>query len=112
MINRFTERAETIIYMAQQKARQNGDNMVYTEHILWAIFAEGHGVGAQALAALGLNGQELEQDMQGMEFPNAGSGLAPHAKTAITAPRGECCGSWDFYKEGKRDDLCPGIFPG
>ncbi len=83
MINRFTERAEKIIYMAQQKARQNGGNMVYTEHILWAIFAEGHGVGAQALAALGLNGQELEQDMQGMEFPNAGSGLAPHAKTAI-----------------------------
>ena len=83
MINRFTERAEKVIYLAQQKAKQGGSNMVYTEHLLWAIFAEGHGVGVQALKAFGVDGADLDRDLETMEFPDSGSGLAPRVKMAL-----------------------------
>ena len=41
--------------LAQEEARRLGHNVVGTEHILLGLIAEGEGVGAKALTAMGVS---------------------------------------------------------
>ena len=85
MLNRLTERAQKVLKLAQHKAQQCGSREVGTEHLLWAVFAEGEGIGAQILQGLGLKQQDLEQYIQQQHnyMLVVVEGFSPRAKTAI-----------------------------
>jgi ATP-dependent Clp protease ATP-binding subunit ClpC len=50
----FTERAKEVMEMSLEAAFQLGNDNIDTEHLLLALVREGHGVGALALASLGV----------------------------------------------------------
>lgn len=55
MFDRFTERANKVMELAGKEAAKYRHGYVGTEHLLLALIAEGQGVAAQALSALGLS---------------------------------------------------------
>jgi|HubBroStandDraft_2_1064218.scaffolds.fasta_scaffold119294_2 ATP-dependent Clp protease ATP-binding subunit ClpC len=58
MFERFTERARRVIVLAQEEARALEHNYIGTEHLLLGLLADGEGIGAQALQAMGLSLEE------------------------------------------------------
>ena len=54
MFERFTDRARRVLVLAQEEARLLNHSFIGTEHILLGLIHEGEGVGAQALASLGV----------------------------------------------------------
>src|SRR5262245_30128608 len=63
MFERFTDRARTVIVLAQEEARALGHNYIGTEHLLLGLSAEGDGVGARVLAEAGLSPEILRADV-------------------------------------------------
>lgn len=55
MYGRFTEKAQHVIYYAQEEARAMNYPAVGTEHLLLGILREGESVAAQALLGLGID---------------------------------------------------------
>jgi ATP-dependent Clp protease ATP-binding subunit ClpC len=55
MFERFTDRARRVVVLAQEEARDLNHNYIGTEHLLLGISREGEGVGARALASLGVS---------------------------------------------------------
>ena len=53
-MNQLTRRADQIIRLAKEIARQEGQGFVGTEHLLLAIMREGTGLGAQILRSKGV----------------------------------------------------------
>lgn len=64
MFGRFTDRAQRVIVLAQEQARRLGHNVVGTEHILLGLIAEGEGVGAKALTAMGVSLEKVQQEIE------------------------------------------------
>jgi ATP-dependent Clp protease ATP-binding subunit ClpC len=60
MSNRFTERAQRVILIAQEEAKRLNHDYVGTEHILLGLFAEPEGLAARALAEAGLHRATVE----------------------------------------------------
>ena len=85
MLNRLTERAQKVLKLAQKKAQQCGSRQVDTEHLLWAVFEEGDGIGAQILQGIGASQNDLEQyiGQQHNYMLVVVEGFSPRAKTAI-----------------------------
>ena len=55
MFGRFTEKAQHVIYYAQEEARAMNYPAVGTEHLLLGILREGESVAARALTDMGIN---------------------------------------------------------
>ncbi|MDD2497064.1 MAG: ATP-dependent Clp protease ATP-binding subunit [Desulfitobacteriaceae bacterium] len=55
MINKFTERAQKVVYLAQMESKRQKHPAVGTEHLFLGILKEGEGIAAKALAGLGIN---------------------------------------------------------
>lgn len=55
MQNRFTERAQKVIYLAQMEAQRLKHSAVGTEHLLLGILKEGEGVAANVLRSFGID---------------------------------------------------------
>ncbi|MBW3555583.1 MAG: hypothetical protein KY454_01465 [Actinobacteria bacterium] len=55
MFERFTDRARRVLVIAQEEARGLGHGELGSEHILLGLLGEAQGVGAKALAGLGLD---------------------------------------------------------
>jgi ATP-dependent Clp protease ATP-binding subunit ClpA len=53
--DRFSERAKTVLTLAQEEAERAHHNYIGTEHLLLALMREGHGLAAQVLGSLGLD---------------------------------------------------------
>ena len=91
--DRFTERAETAIEMAQEAAQELGHSYVGTEHILLGIAREGSGQGARVLRENGLTDElltELVERYVGKGEPGApAQGLTPRAKRVIELAIGD-----------------------
>ena len=51
---RFTEHAKKVLTLAQEEAHELGHGHIGTEHLLLGLLQEGEGLGARALAALGV----------------------------------------------------------
>ena len=85
MLNRLTERAQKVLKLAQKKAQQCGARQVDTEHLLWAVFEEGEGIGAQILQGIGAQQGDLEQYIaqEHNYMLVVVEGFSPRAKTAI-----------------------------
>ena len=54
MFERFTDRARTVVVLAQEEARGLDHNYIGTEHLLLGLLAEGNGVGAKVLDRAGI----------------------------------------------------------
>jgi len=87
MFNRFTERAQKVIYLAQVEANRLKHGAVGTEHLLLGLLKEGEGVAAQTLQALGLNlaamAGEVERAMGTGNQEVAELGFTPRAKKVM-----------------------------
>ena len=51
---KLTERARTVLWLAQEEARRLGHPSLGTEHLLFGLVREGNGVPAHALRYLGI----------------------------------------------------------
>src|SRR3954467_10850303 len=64
MSNRFTERAQRVILIAQEEAKRLNHDYVGTEHILLGLIALGEGVAAQVLANLGVDLRRVRNEIE------------------------------------------------
>ncbi len=88
MSNRFTERAQRVILIAQEEAKRLNHDYVGTEHILLGLIRDTEGGAAKVLANLNV---ELAKIRSAVEFiigrgeqPTPGEiGLTPRAKKVI-----------------------------
>lgn len=80
MMQRFTEGAEKVLEIAQEKAVQFRHDYVGTEHLLLGLLEENNGVAAKALHALGLKNKDVETTILAM----VGTGNAQGTKLYMT----------------------------
>jgi ATP-dependent Clp protease ATP-binding subunit ClpC len=88
MIERFTERAQRVLLMAQEEARRLGQSRVDTEHLLLGLIREGGGIAGQVLMAMGVDLARLKADIEktaarGPSKPTGDMTISPHAKRAL-----------------------------
>lgn len=85
MFNRFTERAQRVLLLAQEEAMRLGHPYVGTEHILLGLIREGQGVAAKALA-----GMEIEVEaVRAMIEQAVGKGQGGPSGEITLTPRGK-----------------------
>jgi ATP-dependent Clp protease ATP-binding subunit ClpC len=94
MFSRFTERAQKVIVLSQEEARRLGHNVVGTEHILLGLVAEGEGVAARALQALGIGLEQVRVEVEnvigrGDGTPAGQIGFTPRTKRVLELAFGE-----------------------
>ena len=88
MFERFTDRARRVLVLAQEESRLFRHDFIGTEHLLLGLLREGEGVGAEALAALGVSltsVRDLVDEIVGRdttESPGAPP-FTPRAKRAL-----------------------------
>lgn len=63
-MNRFTERAQKVILVAQEEAKRLNHDYVGTEHILLGLVALGEGVAAQVLVNLGIDLRKVRIEVE------------------------------------------------
>ena len=73
MFGRFTERAQKVLALAQQEAIRLGHSNIGTEHILLGLIREGEGIAAKALKDLGLDGRQIQKEVENL----IGTGTQP-----------------------------------
>lgn len=64
MFERFTDRARRVLVLAANEARTLNHNYLGTEHLLLGAIAEGEGVAARSLTALGVTLEEARDEVQ------------------------------------------------
>ena len=60
---RFTEKARTVVVLAQQQARERGDETIDTTHLLRALFAVPDNLAVMVLEGLSVRRADLEADL-------------------------------------------------
>ena len=63
MFERFTERARQVVVLAQDEARRFKHNYIGTEHLLLGLLREEEGLGARALASLGVTLDDVRAEV-------------------------------------------------
>ena len=64
MFEKFTDKARRVVVLAQEEAKLLNHNYIGTEHILLGLIHEGEGVAAKALEALGINLEQVREQVQ------------------------------------------------
>ncbi|MFH1878475.1 MAG: ATP-dependent Clp protease ATP-binding subunit [Candidatus Omnitrophota bacterium] len=67
--NRFTERARKVILLAKEDAKRLNHDYIGTEHILLGLVKEGEGVAAAVLTSLGLDSENIRQEVERLVQP-------------------------------------------
>ncbi len=96
MPGRFTDRVKKVLQYARDEARRLNSEHVGTEHMLLGIVREGAGVAAAALKTLGVDLENLAQDVERSISGNGGMmtigtqlTFSEHAKSVLQASAGE-----------------------
>ncbi len=98
MFGRYTERAQRVIILAQEEARQRHETVVGTEHLLLGLLREGEGVAVNVLQALNVDLERATAEVERLigvggtarpQGPVEGVVLTPRAKKVVMelAPR-------------------------
>jgi len=64
MFERFTEHAREVMSLANQEAQQFGHEFIGTEHILWGLAREVHGVAAAVLIHFDVDLKPLRKEVE------------------------------------------------
>lgn len=64
MFNRFTQRAQKVLQLAQEEAIRLKHESIGTEHILLGLIREGGGIAAKALEAINVNAETIEREVE------------------------------------------------
>jgi ATP-dependent Clp protease ATP-binding subunit ClpC len=64
VFERFTDRARSVLTLAQEEARALNHSFIGTEHILLGLLAEGDGLAARALRSLGLSTEDVRAKVE------------------------------------------------
>ncbi|RNF38665.1 ATP-dependent protease ATP-binding subunit ClpC [Planococcus salinus] len=64
MFNRFTQRAQKVLQLAQEEAIRMKHESIGTEHILLGLIREGGGIAAKSLEAIEVNTQLIEEGVK------------------------------------------------
>ena len=64
MFNRFTQRAQKVLQLAQEEAIRLKHKEIGTEHILLGLIREGGGIAAKALEAINISPQMIETGIE------------------------------------------------
>ena len=87
--NRFTERARKVILLAKEEAKRFNHDYIGTEHILLGLVKEGEGVAAAVLTSLGLDSENIREEVEKLVQPGLGKAMSedipftPRAKKVI-----------------------------
>ncbi len=88
MFNRFTQRAQKVLQLAQEEAIRMKHESIGTEHILLGLIREGGGIAAKAMEAIEVSPQLIEDGIE--ELVGVGTGdvgpivhYTPRAKKVI-----------------------------
>jgi len=88
MFNRFTQRAQKVLQLAQEEAIRMKHESIGTEHILLGLIREGGGIAAKAMEAIEVSPQVIEEGIE--ELVGTGTGdvgpivhYTPRAKKVI-----------------------------
>ena len=104
----YTPRTKTVLELSVDEARTLGHNYIGTEHLLLALIREGEGIAAQILVGMGLNFDNVRNEIVASlddERTKGKSGAAPvkDAKTPSLNQFGRDL--TDMAKEGKLDPI-------
>ncbi len=66
MFNRFTQRAQKVLQLAQEEAIRLKHEAIGTEHILLGLIREGGGIAAKALEAIGVSFETIETGVENL----------------------------------------------
>src|SRR5918998_5436475 len=77
MFERFTDKARTVVVLAQQKARERGDDTIDTGHLLRALVAVPDNLAVMVLEGFSVRRADVEADLD-LARPTAAGG-APDA---------------------------------
>lgn len=83
----FTSRAKTILELSLQESQLQGSAEIDTHHILLGLVREGHGVGMQILAKLGVEPQTVRSrvdDLTGYQTTDLNPADLPTAHTPLS----------------------------
>ncbi|MEY4327870.1 MAG: hypothetical protein RIR71_540 [Actinomycetota bacterium] len=88
MFEKFTDKARRVVVLAQEEAKLLNHNYIGTEHILLGLIHEGEGVAAKALEALGINLEQVREQVQeiigqGQQAPSGHIPFTPRAKKVL-----------------------------
>ncbi len=84
MFRKFTQRARNTVIHAQEEARELGHPAIGTEHILLGLLREGEGVGAKALMNLGVDLENLREEIKKYIGQNQSASEGPAGDLPIT----------------------------
>lgn len=84
MFRKFTQRARNTVIHAQEEAREMKHPAIGTEHILLGLLREGEGVGAKALMNLGLDLDNLREEIKRYLGENQTASEGPDGDLPIT----------------------------
>jgi len=79
MFARFTERAQKVLVLAQEEARNLKYPYVGTEHLLLGLIREGEGVAARVLVSMGIEADKVRSAVE--QLVEVGKGQAPQEVT-------------------------------
>jgi hypothetical protein len=68
---RFTEKARTVVVLAQQDARERGDDTIDTGHLLRALFAVPDNLAVMVLEGFAVRREDVESDLDHRHRPAA-----------------------------------------
>ncbi len=88
MFERFTEKARRVVVFAQEEARMLHQNYIGTEHLLLGLIREEDGVAARALESLGINLEDVRNQVEdmvgkGSSMPAGHIPFTPRAKKVL-----------------------------
>ena len=88
MFNRFTERAQQVLVLAQEEAKRLGHNFIGTEHLLLGLVREGSGIAARALQNMTVDLKRVRSEVEriapkGGKLPEKGVSYTPRAKRVV-----------------------------
>jgi ATP-dependent Clp protease ATP-binding subunit ClpC len=88
VFEKFTDKARRVVVLAQEEAKLLNHNYIGTEHILLGLIHEGEGVAAKALEALGINLEQVREQVQeiigqGQQAPSGHIPFTPRAKKVL-----------------------------
>ncbi|MEH1098840.1 Clp protease N-terminal domain-containing protein [Micromonospora sp. CPCC 205561] len=82
MFERFTDRARTVVRVARDEARAEGQRPVGTEHLLLALLADGDSLAARVLTEAGVRADDLRARVR-RHTARGGTGLADADAAAL-----------------------------